>query len=919
MNGNWLPQWGTKPATREEQKLQLTIENDVVLSNEDLHLLNNQQNVPKDIVLETTNINHETETGWEPKEEIPAPRTEQLPRRKVKFTKISKKTSTSSLSSSTTAGWLSWTPRTQAGDKEDGRGSKGVRDGKISAIGESVEFTTKELSGEGSEGDDNQGDGHVEGNDGNKAKENGNDDINDDENGNVEIGNAQEDRIGHEGASSNGEGDNDDNGDNDLLPEKNGDEIDDHVASSKNRKKLWGFWNAEESKERKEKVVERTPLFTNTILKTTPSLLSKDGARNEARTLSDDAHSTQLDTENVDSDNGDDAVLYKPHDTASQFNKINTHKNENLTENDIVPDWNTCLHNQKLDLAQTTSQAASTTEGIRSHPFDIKSWRNYFSHLSTRFGIGSGDQQSLPGSQQTESAVEKEFNSTYERNYKLYGRSLAKLPYYKRACSPNFNLYYTKANIPQKRQKTQMEEDAEDENSISITNDAMGNLLINHRNRKVSAPAITYSDIVSQKTGSLKKIKKILIVGVHGFFPTKMIRPIIGAPKGTSLKFASEAEKAVIRYCLENDLIDERETHNVSIQKIALEKEGKIFDRVDFFLEILTKWADELNDADFIFIASHSQGCVVSVILFARLIQLGILRHPLQKRIGLLGMAGVNNGPFYSMDKTFFMKAYSAIEHDSMLELFELTKFDSAQSMAYKEAMQIIINANVKICFIGSINDQLVPLYSALASHVFHPNIYRACYIDHSSRTPEFIKRLVSVCCQLQNLGFFDNNVIKELSAVLAGPFTGGGHSRIYNDGKVYDLGLKFALDTDDLVIPCGPLIQATAPAKVTDGSYDEVVRMPATNQIYNKGFNIGKIGTNPFVLPWCLRGLIFNIEKNWPVVPPRIIFDGNTPNYKSATQELEGLYDLFDKWKPDSKVLKELKFRLNGIRASKL
>ena len=44
-----------------------------------------------------------------------------------------------------------------------------------------------------------------------------------------------------------------------------------------------------------------------------------------------------------------------------------------------------------------------------------------------------------------------------------------------------------------------------------------------------------------------------------------MIRPIIGAPKGTSLKFANEAEKAVIRYCVENNLINENES-NVSIQ-----------------------------------------------------------------------------------------------------------------------------------------------------------------------------------------------------------------------------------------------------------------------------------------------------------------------------------------------------------------
>lgn len=786
---------------------------------------------------------------------------------KVKANTIKHKSLTSSLASMSTGNWLSWAPKSrttsnQAAASDDSGDEKRKTKRKVNIA----------LAGGYSS-----------------------------QNGNGSVGHS--DSLG-----GNNNNDDDDDDDDDFLPEDNGDEIDDHVSGGKNRKKLWSFWNGAEEQGKREKVVEKATGFTNTILKLTPSLPSREDVR-DTKSTGQDAANSKLDAENVDSDtnDNDDAVLYKPHDSATQFSKINTHKNENLRENVIVPDWNTCLHHQRLDSSSSTSQNIGLLTGNRNQSFDIKNWKNYLLHLLSRFGFGSvqnsegSDADQLPGL-----AVEKEFNSLYERSYRLYGRSLTKLPYYKRACLPNFNLFYTKTGGGAKRQKTQLEEDAEDENSISITNDAMGNLLINHRN-KANGADFALSDIVKQNSGPLRKIKKILIVGVHGFFPTRMIRPLIGAPKGTSLKFANEAEKAVIRYCIDNDLIDDRETHNVSIQKIALEKEGKIFDRVDFFLDIMIKWADELNEADFIFIAAHSQGCVVSIILFARLIQMGILKKPLQKRIGLLGMAGVNNGPFYGIDKSFFMKAYSAIEHDSLMELFELTKFDSAQSLAYKESMQIIVNANVKLCFIGSINDQLVPLYSALASHVFHPNIYRACYIDHSSRTPDFIGKLVSVCCLLQNLGYFDNNVIKELSGVLAGPLTGGGHSKIYNDGKVYDLGLQFALDTDDLVIP--PDITQTGPGDIS---------IPPTNQIHIKEYNIGKIGTNPFVLPWCLRGLIFNIEKNWPQAQPNIMIDHNA-SYKSGTEEIDALYELFDKWRPETKLLKELKFRLNGIRASKL
>lgn len=705
--------------------------------------------------------------------------------------------------------------------------------------------------------------------------------------------------------------------DDDDQPDN--DEIDDHVAHDSLRKKAWSFWNGapEDTKEKKDKKdPERHTSISNKIFTSTPSFPSKEDLKS--------ANKAQ-DASSVDSAGGqeepDDAVLYKPHDGNKQFNKINTHKNENLRENVIVPDWSTCLHNQNSVSSSTLLSSSLFPE--KGQSLDIKGWKNYLTHLSSRFGFGSSTQQ--PDSYERtdrQLEMEKELNLLTERNYKLYGKSLTKLPHHKRGCLPNFNRYYTRPagqeNSP-KRQKTQLEEDAEDANAISITNDALGNLLINHKGpRSQKQPYALPSEVVNTTVGPLRKIKKILIIGVHGFFPTRMIRPLIGAPKGTSAKFANEAEKAVIRYCVENDLINDKD-HNVSIQKIALEKEGKIFDRVEFFLEILTKWQEELNDADFIFFAAHSQGCVVSVILLARLIKLGILKNPLQKRIGILGMAGVNCGPFYGIDKSFFMKAYSAIEHDSLNELFELTKFDTPQSLSYKEAIQIIINSNVKICFIGSINDQLVPLYSALASHVFHPNIYRACYIDYSSKTPAFIRKLVSICCKLQNLGYFDNNVIKELSAVLAGPLTGSGHSKIYNDGKVYDLGIKFALDTDDLVIPCtaeASIGNADAPG--TEGAYDELVQVPVTNQVYLKEYNIGKIGTNPFILPWCLRGLVFNVEKNWPAYHSEIMVREGSM-HMSGIEEINSLYELFDRWKPDLKVLKDLKFRLNGIRASKL
>lgn len=724
-------------------------------------------------------------------------------------------------------------------------------------------------------------------------------------------------------------------------------EIEDHVSTSK--KRGWSFWSSSGPSEnansgkggnvKDDSLVSATnkpgepatstvqegdkkpqsESFSNTIVES-PSFTNLRELRVNAKLPSN----SKLPTPNPGlNEDVDDAVLYKPHDKPNQFDKINTHKNENIKENVIVPNWNSCL--PSLSYSSTSSSFAGglfrnsiSTSTQNNAKIEVKNWRTLISQLSSRLGLssavaGSGGGEPHPH-EINQSSLQKQADLLYERTYKLYGKSLAKLPPHKRACLPNYSKVYD-SRIGEDdtyvyNQQTQLEEDAADPNSISITSDSTGNLLINadSHDRIRNKYLLNQAQIRSQKAGPLNKIRKILIIGVHGFFPTKMIRPIIGSPKGTSSKFANEAEKAVIRYCEENNLINKDNENQISIQKIALEKEGKIFDRVEFFTEILSKWQEELNSADFIFFSSHSQGCVVSIILLARLIKEGILQNAISKRIGILGMAGINNGPIFGRDKSLFMKAYSAIEHESLMELFELNRFESPQSVAYKDLMQIIVNSNVKICLVGSINDQLVPLYSALALHIFHPNIYRACYVDHASQTPLFIQKLVSLCCQMQNLGYFDNNVIKELSTTLAGPLNGGGHSKIYNDGKVYELGIRFCLDTDDIVIPPIAISETT-----------DISRIPINNQVYFKEYNISKLGTNPYMLPWCLRGFLFNVEKNWPDNTKVLSVPNGQSMGWTGYDEVQDLFSLFETWKPESKALKELKFKLNGFRASKL
>lgn len=377
-----------------------------------------------------------------------------------------------------------------------------------------------------------------------------------------------------------------------------------------------------------------------------------------------------------------------------------------------------------------------------------------------------------------------------------------------------------------------------------------------------------------------KRPIKILLVGVHGFFPTKMLRTFIGEPTGTSDRFIKEAEKVVVDY------FNEKKKFDIQINKISLEKEGEIFERVDFFFEVIKRWAYQINESDFIYFVTHSQGCPVTIILLAKLFDAGILRlnntklfndietgpniTPNKKIVSILGMAGINNGPFYGRDQTLLVKAYTTIAKDAMMELFEFQKPDSIQSKKLIQSLKTLVTNNVKLTFIASINDQLVPLYSSFCIFLKHPNIFRATFIDRASLTPKFITGIVNIAGTLLNLGYDDHNIIKEISPSLAGTLTGGGHSTIYNEYQVYLLGLKFALETTDTY--------EDVPAKYVPYKADD-------------------LKTNPYRLPWTMRGLLHQARKNL------------------GDESVQSLYKEYQDWRPKTAVLKDIKYRLNGLK----
>ncbi|KJR88379.1 uncharacterized protein SPSK_06964 [Sporothrix schenckii 1099-18] len=337
----------------------------------------------------------------------------------------------------------------------------------------------------------------------------------------------------------------------------------------------------------------------------------------------------------------------------------------------------------------------------------------------------------------------------------------------------------------------------------------------------------------------LPKVKKAVAIGVHGLFPAAYLRPMIGQPTGTSIRFVNHAAEAVRRWADRNGCED------CEIEKIALEGEGKIADRVDNLWKLLLNWIDHIRNADLVVLACHSQGVPVSFILLEKLIDMGIVT---KARIGVCAMAGVSLGPFPDY------KAGLGILMGSASELWDFANPESDVSKRYEHSLKTALNYGVRVTFVGSIDDQVVPLESAIHSPVHHP-----------------IAHLVGFACKLRNLGVSDHGLIRELSVPLAGSlYSGEGHSRLYDDSQVYDLAVSHCLETASVNKP--------------------VCEIAKHGSLTNP---------NPYHLPWIMRGLL---EEDFVKT--------------ELHDETAELVKQFDDWKPVTKALKDVKYRLEAVRS---
>ncbi|GAC75150.1 hypothetical protein PANT_14c00063 [Moesziomyces antarcticus T-34] len=410
------------------------------------------------------------------------------------------------------------------------------------------------------------------------------------------------------------------------------------------------------------------------------------------------------------------------------------------------------------------------------------------------------------------------------------------------------------------------------------------------------------------QTRGTAAIGKIVVIGVHGWFTQSIFKNMIGEPTGTSAKFAAMQTESIRRHFLEAGL----ELNPEAITAISLQGDGKVADRVDrLFAELISrpKWVEDLKSADALFLSAHSQGAIVATQLLARLIEQRHVRAE-HTRICLLAMCGIHHGPFAHLKSSITASYINYFETAAAKELFEFQSSTTAVAQQYTAALKIVLDAGTKCVYIGSTDDNVVPVYSALNLCNNHPSILRALYIDGQAfPRVDFLTNLLVLCVAVRNAGLSDHNLLTLLSASVAGSLYGGrGHSQVYEEKAVYDLATRYLFEvTHPLAEPTfapGPpgatsssLSTSTNPGKRPSTAESETSKAALVSEAFEAQ------RWNPYELPWALRGLFEDKHV-------RSLF----------AEDMLNLLESYEQWRPDpkSKALKDLQWRLAPMRSIK-
>ncbi|EJD53220.1 hypothetical protein AURDEDRAFT_110929 [Auricularia subglabra TFB-10046 SS5] len=401
------------------------------------------------------------------------------------------------------------------------------------------------------------------------------------------------------------------------------------------------------------------------------------------------------------------------------------------------------------------------------------------------------------------------------------------------------------------------------------------------------APAA--GDGASEIKGLLQGCKRVVVIGVHGWFPGAIMRTMFGEPTGTSSKFATMMEAAVSGFM---------QGHGHALEKLTtmpLEGEGTIERRVEKLYENLMareEWVEDLHMADVVFVATHSQGSVASTHLLRRLIHEGHIRiapdeagllptNPTMptwtgvgsQRVCCLALCGIHLGPLTYLHSSSIVQPYlQYFESAAARELFEFQDTNSAVSRSYFEALSDVLSHGVRFVYIASLDDQVVPIYSGTFGSISHPLILRALYIDGDAySSSDFLSNLLILLLRLRNAGIDDAGLIAHLSEATAGSLSGVGHSSAYEELATYSLAVRFMFEASGVL---------NGPAELAVDHFSP--RAPR----------------NDYEIPWALRHILAD---------PRV--------GELFGHEFIELRAQFDDWQPKTTALKEIRRKLEPIR----
>ncbi|KAL9551413.1 hypothetical protein MBANPS3_004288 [Mucor bainieri] len=434
--------------------------------------------------------------------------------------------------------------------------------------------------------------------------------------------------------------------------------------------------------------------------------------------------------------------------------------------------------------------------------------------------------------------------------------------------------------------------------------------------KRMRAKFSNFVDDIKQYTSTKDPVqsamldKRIVVVGVHGWFPMKLVRSMIGEPTGTSIKFCEQMVSGVKLYF---ESVHQVTLPDDAITMVPLEGEGKVEDRVNQLYTKLvdnSKWLEAVSSADVVLWATHSQGTPVSIMLLQRLLERGHI-HVIRQSICVLAMAGISSGPFPALKGSLIVKMthhflIQYFEADAARELFEFMDSNSPISVKFRQSLAYVLKCGTKVVLTGSMQDQVVPLYSAIMSSVNHSSILRSIYIDgHVYSQDDFLINLIVFALRLRNSGLSDHDLLTHLSEVLAGSLYAleGGHSTIYEELEVYMTAIRYTFETAPFGKYTRRMSPSLQPAAPSPPFSTQPKRSTSLEDAVLDPFQ-AKQQQNPFYLPWALHAVCTD---------PLILAD------ESLKQDLCHLQALFEQWNPTSARLRELKFRLDPLKTIKL